>query len=401
MAQNTDNPVFKTKVECPVCKNINGIDTIKVGAYTEEGRDTDFCPKKRIWKNPSYQRYSPLLFFMATCPECYFTREFNSKYKDWKNDAAFRDYRLKTQKEKHLQELRDEDGVIRFLGSSLDAEKYPFATAVNRILLGIYDEKFNLKRSNLDLGRYFLRIAWLFRENSEDSGDKSGQLAGHAMKIEDIILKLGHMYEQVRREVDSFKKSGNDFLSDALFPDGDEKAKLSEHYSEGLNDLNAGLDKFKAGVVNLKASLPVSSEVMTSYASSSSPIDHPFGAYKTYREFLKELKSKWPEAPISEHEALNQAAKYYMAAYETGNEISAGNQAIQAVYLIAELSRRVGRHEEAKQYFNTAIKLAQEYILQNKGDRSRTALARKIMELALEQGKLNLKTIEQGADEPA
>lgn len=401
MAQKSDNPIFKTKVECPVCKNINAIDTIKVGAYTEEGRDTDFYPKKRIWKNPSYQRYNPLLFFMATCPECFYTREFNSKFKDWKNDTAFRNYRLKTQKEKHLMELKDRDGIIRLLGGSLNAEKYPFPTAVNKILLGIYDEKFNLKASNLDLGRYFLRIAWLFRENSEDSSEESGQLAGYAMKIEDIILRMGHQYEQVRQEIEAFKKSANEFLSDALFPEGDMKSIINEHYSDGLNDLNTALEKFKSGVVNLKASLPISGEVMTSYSDSSSPIDHPFGEYKTYRDFLRELKNRWPEAPISEHEALHHAVQYYKAAYETGNEISVGNQAIQAVYLIAELSRRVGCNEEAKQYFNTSIKLAQEYIHQNKGDKSRTALARKIFELAMEQGKLNLKTIEQRVDEPA
>ena len=98
---------------------------------------------------------------------------------------------------------------------------------------------------------------------------------------------------------------------------------------------------------------------------------------------------------------MSYAAEYYKSAYEEGKEISAGNQAIQAVYLIAELSRRVGKNKEARGYFNSSIKLAMEYIHANKGDRSRTALANKVLELAKEQGKMNLKALEQKVNEPA
>ena len=74
---SNESPLFLTKVECPVCKTINEFETIKVGAYVEEDHDTDFCPKGRRWHNPKYAIYNPLLFFMATCENCYYTREFN------------------------------------------------------------------------------------------------------------------------------------------------------------------------------------------------------------------------------------------------------------------------------------------------------------------------------------
>ena len=287
------------------------------------------------------------------------------------------------------------------MGDNLNMEKHPFPTAVNKILLGIYDEKFNTKYSNLDLGRFFLRIAWLFRENSGDSDSEGNQLSRHAMRIEDIILKLGRLYERIREEITVFEKSSKDFLSDPLFPENDKKATLTENYSEALSRFGIVLEEYKGAVVILKSSITVGSEAMSSYSSSVAPLDRPFGKYSSYKEFLCALKAKWPEVPVSEQEAMNHAAGYYKAAYEKGNEISAGNQAIQAVYLIAELSRRIKKHEEAKRYFNTSIKLAQEYIRQNKGDKSRTALAHKVLELALEQGKSNLRALDQKTHVPA
>ena len=45
--------------------------------------------------------------------------------------------------------------------------------------------------------------------------------------------------------------------------------------------------------------------------------------------------------------------EYYKKAFADGRNISPGNQQIQASYLIAELSRRIGDYDEAKQYFTS------------------------------------------------
>jgi uncharacterized protein (DUF2225 family) len=399
--KSNDSPVYLSQWECPVCGGKNEHKTLRMGAYMEEGRDTDFCPKKRTWKNPNYQKYNPLLFFMATCAGCHFTKEFTTKFKDWKNDMGFKGYKQKPLKEKHQNELKRKKNIIKLLGENLDDDKYPFQTAVNKLLLGIYDEKFNMKFSNLDLGRYFLRIGWLFRENSDTDNLTGNLLASHAMKIEDLIYRLGSQYEQVNSNTKELQTSITNFLNDSSFPDGDHRATLMDQYNKALEEMKVALEHQKSAVVAFKGSLGISGEVLNVHTDSASPLDQPFMSYDSYRNFLREAKSMWEEVPLSEQEALNSAAKYYKNAYEEGNEISKGNQAIQAVYLIAELSRRIGKNEEAKGYFNTAIKLAQEYIHQNKGDKSRTALARKIFEMAMEQGKLNLQEVEQTSNEPA
>lgn len=63
----TESPFLLFRVECPICKQLNEFETIRVGAYAEEGRDTDFCPANVKWRFPRYQGYNPLVFFIATC----------------------------------------------------------------------------------------------------------------------------------------------------------------------------------------------------------------------------------------------------------------------------------------------------------------------------------------------
>ena len=82
--------------------------------------------------------------------------------------------------------------------------------------------------------------------------------------------------------------------------------------------------------------------------------------------------------------------KYYKQSFEQSRDISPGNQQIQAAYLIGELFRRVGDHEEGKKYFNLAIRVGQDFVNKNRDDVNKTALARRILQLAIEQGKLNL-----------
>ncbi|MFQ6003463.1 MAG: DUF2225 domain-containing protein, partial [Candidatus Zixiibacteriota bacterium] len=163
-----NSPFFMTKVECPVCAQINEFENIKAEAYTETKRDTDFCPRGIIWANPEYQKVNPLLYFMATCPNCFYTHEFNRSFKEWKKDTFFVAHRLGSIRERHKYELRQKESVINRLGEALDPRGHPFESAVIKLLLGIYDEKITEEFNPLDLGRYYLRIAWLYRENQKE-----------------------------------------------------------------------------------------------------------------------------------------------------------------------------------------------------------------------------------------
>ena len=50
-----DSPFVHSRVECPICKTLNEFETVKVGAYVENSRDTDFSPTGIKWRSPKYQ----------------------------------------------------------------------------------------------------------------------------------------------------------------------------------------------------------------------------------------------------------------------------------------------------------------------------------------------------------
>ncbi len=394
MAQ--ESPFFLTKVECPVCKTINEFENIRVGSYVEEEHDTDFCPVGRQWRNPKYEIYNPLLFFMATCENCFYTREFNQSYKDWKNDVAFKTYRLKTVRSRHLEALAVDGSVLKMLGESRDAQTNPFATAVSKFLLGIYDELLLEHPRKLDIGRFFLRIAWLYREHYGTETVVLNEGAHFAHDIEKAYAKLKQARDYFNLNVESLSKLVEEAFSEDSGPGPADSQFLAVHdgFREQLERLRGLHGEVNDAVNEMSHTVHTNSKLRLDSPSISAGGSVAYAHFASFEDFIREVKARWEYAPLSEQEALLYAIEFYKSALEEGHEIQPGNQQIQALYLIAELSRRIGRNKEAKLYFNNTIKAGQQYIFDNRGDQTRTALARKVLDLAVAQGKKNLSATE-------
>jgi uncharacterized protein (DUF2225 family) len=385
-----DSPFLLFKVECPICKTINEFEMIRVGAYSEEGRDTDFCPKNIEWRSPRYQAYNPLAFFTATCSNCYYTREFTNSFKDWKNDNSFRAYRLKQVKNKHLEQLSTADSVVKMMGDAIDLHGHPNESAILKLLLAIYDEHLADHANKLDLGRLYLRIGWVFRGMTTGEDPRQQHLHGLMYELDNKYGMLSQTVSAAETETGTFAEYiKSHFASDQIAAElRSRMLAFEDRYSELITGLNSCLG-------NAQAKLSEVNDLIGEYRAAivgggDGSTTREFGDYPSFEALLLSVKKSWPQVVTNEREALEFAIENYKAAFVSGRDISPGPQQIQASYLIAELSRRVGDHDEAKQYFNSTIKNGQEFIYQNRNDRSRTALARKIMELAIEQGKSNL-----------
>ncbi|MEW6412649.1 MAG: DUF2225 domain-containing protein [Candidatus Zixiibacteriota bacterium] len=390
---SNESPFFLSKVECPICKTINEYETVKVGAFYENGRDTDFCPKEIQWRYPRYQAYNPLVFFTATCSNCFYTREFSNSFKDWKNDNNFRAYRLKTVKEKHLDQLATADSIIRTMGEALNVTGHPNETAILKLHLAIFDEELAERSSNLDLGRFYLRIAWVYRDLERGENPGVQFLKGLMLEIDTQFHQMKEAISNSRARLESFSRHLlSHFESGELT--ADVKSRMfpyREKFQPGINDL-------ENLIVDSEKKIEEYSTLLNEYKAAAlgdagGDAGVAFGRYHSFTEFLLTLKSRWGGIVTNEKEAMEKAIHYYVEAFAGGRDISPGNQQIQASYLIAELSRRIGDYDQARQYFNSTIKHGQEFIYQNRKDPSRTALARKILELAIEQGKANMEAL--------
>lgn len=387
---SVDSPFLIFKIECPICKTLNEFESVRVGAYVEEGRDSDFCPRNIKWRFARYQGCNPLLFFTATCNNCAYTRELTPAYKDWKDDTNFKTYRLKTVKAKHLDQLSTADSVIRRLSEAIDPARYPNETAIIKLLLAVYDEQLADHYSRLDVGRFYLRIAWVFRDMEQGENPNQLLLTGLAQELEDSYRSLAESLAAVHQQAYAFGSTvhahaGMEQLS------ADQKGAIlasAALYDGYLNGLRSHIDQAEGSAGQIRAVLD---EYKRQQLGGSEGGSRSFGTYSSFAAFLQSVRSLWNGVVFTEQQAIEKAVLHYKEAFANGRDIAPGNQQIQAGYLIAELSRRIGDFDEAKQYFTSTIKSGQEFIHQNRNDQSRIALAKKILELAIEQGRANLQ----------
>jgi len=384
-----DSPFFLAKVECPICKTVNEFETVKVGAYIEEGRDEDFCPRNIKWRYPRYQAYNPLAFFAATCSHCFYSREFTNAFKDWKSDNNFRTYRLKRVKEKHLEQLAIADSIVRLIADNIDLPRYPSESAILKLHLAIFDELLNEHPVTLDLGRIYLRIGWVYRAMEDTENPSESLMKGILLEIDNRHRMLSQSVSESRDNLDILASQiTKHFDNEDLTPDIRARmVPFREQFQTQLDQLN----KAVGSTYELQQALmKLLSEYQSATLGSEAGGEGSFGGKVSFAGFLMDLKGRWDGIVVNEREALEKAVFNYKQAFADGRSIAVGTQQIQASYLIAELSRRIGDYDGAREYFNSTIKHGQEFIYNNRGDRSRTVLPRKILELAIEQGRINL-----------
>ena len=382
-----DSPFFYTRVECPVCKALNEFETIKVGAYVESGRDADFCPTGIKWRFPRYQEYNPLVFFTATCPSCLYSRELNTNFKDWKNDNNFKTYKLKTIKDKHLEQLSHSDSVLKQLGAGIDLARRPNESAIIKLHLAIFDELLSERFSQLDLGRWYLRIAWIYRDLGRFENPNAGVLKSTMMEIESKYNQLCQTIESIKEQSAVFKRHLEaQFETDKV--SAEIKSKMIPYkapLAEKISSLNSSVE---SSVQQIKLIEKVLEEYKTAtLGSDESAGGIDAGDSSAFSDYMFPLKKKWDCIAANEHQALEKAVEYYKKAFEESTDVATGNQQIQVSYLIAELSRRIELYDQAKEFFASTIKHGQEFIYRHREDKAQTALARKILELAIDQNK--------------
>jgi uncharacterized protein (DUF2225 family) len=386
-----DSPFLLLKIECPVCKTLNEFESVKVGAYIEGGRDSDFCPIDITWRHSRYQAYHPLVFFTGTCSNCFYTRELTQSFKEWKSDNQYRTYRLKTIKDKHLDEIASADSWVKMAGQAIDTSRFPNESGILRLILAIYDETLGEHFSKLDVGRFYLRIAWLFRVLELGENPNLSFAKGLLSEVDKKYQSLKGSVASCREELAVFSRHLNKHI-EAEEISADLRARMNPFQER----FSANLEQYDEQFKMLSQHMAETEKLIADYRSavhggSESSSGGSFNQSGSFVDFLIDLKRHWNGVVVSEREALIEAVSCYKEAFSEARDIQPGNQQLQASYLIAELSRRIGDYESAKQYFNTTIKAGQDFVYRNRQDQARTALARKILELAIEQGRATME----------
>jgi len=161
MAKET--PFVPVKVKCPFCAMESTQRYIKSRMYKEEGIEEDSHVTVYAWENPEFAMVRPNFYHIWHCPTCHFCDEKEVFRGEDKSGG-----KLEMIKEKLLIHSRMPGSLVANMGEHINFDKdvYQVDSAIMAHLLAIHEQELlslNMRQYS-KLARFYLRLAWLYRE---------------------------------------------------------------------------------------------------------------------------------------------------------------------------------------------------------------------------------------------
>lgn len=186
-APESPNPFISKEVVCPVCQKKSTQRRVKAHLFAEKSRDVDFRPLAYQRAKPGLEHIHPLVHYLWHCPHCQYTA----------SPGAYEDpvKALPLGLGKYRAALAEPPGpekapgrVWERLTAGLDAPDLDFVLGIKLHLLAIFQlllvQGHTGVRDSLNLGRYYLRLSWLFRELDEQASLQAQAQQARAMLAE-------------------------------------------------------------------------------------------------------------------------------------------------------------------------------------------------------------------------
>lgn len=164
------DPFLRRQVPCPICEHPVEQLGLKTNLFRAEHKDLDLRPYSYRWEQENLAHYHPPFFYVWYCPKCYFAA--GRKYYEDPLKGCF--LTMRKLKETILTKYKTDPAakkIINKLTEGVAPDAFCFKQAFQLHLLAIYwAELFPelAKRDAMNLARYYLRVAWLFRDLSEN-----------------------------------------------------------------------------------------------------------------------------------------------------------------------------------------------------------------------------------------
>lgn len=172
-----DSPFVPVKIRCPFCGIESTQRYIKSKAFQAEVIEEDSHVAVYNWENPEFAMVRPNFYHIWHCPSCHFCDE-----KEVFRGEDSSKGKLELIKEKLLIHSRMPNSIISNLGAMINFNQdvYHVDSAILAHILAIYGQELlslNMRQFP-KLARYYLRLAWLYREKRtlsiEDENVPSG-----------------------------------------------------------------------------------------------------------------------------------------------------------------------------------------------------------------------------------
>jgi len=189
-------PLFtEESVICKMCGKSSTQKKVKSHLFVERDLDIDLRPKTITWTVNANESTNPAHFFMYTCPHCFFTAS-SVVFENPLRSINIPVTRFKSDFQNALDANPGMRTVLDELTKSIDSGSVNPFEAIRLHLLAIFhlqivDEV--ERRDSLNLGRYSLRLAWLY----EDLGENADLNAIFGPQLEAFFKVLSVQWPEV------------------------------------------------------------------------------------------------------------------------------------------------------------------------------------------------------------
>lgn len=193
------SPFVAVRVVCPVCERESHQHYIKSKIYQPVEIERDHHVVSYKWNDEAHSHIRPENYFIWHCPHCHFTDEIDV-FRD-KIDRVWKG-RLDFVKDKIVQAGRSDEAFLNFVGTNLktDSELISNEAAILRHLMACNIQEAFLTPNNRlphKLSRFYLRLAWLFRERAAFGSTNCDELPNGYITLEEYLRKLQELWPEM------------------------------------------------------------------------------------------------------------------------------------------------------------------------------------------------------------
>jgi diguanylate cyclase (GGDEF)-like protein len=167
------------KIICPVCQSEADFHRLKRDMARAVKTAGDGYPLVYKWQKPGFDSVDPKQFFMAACSKCGFAGELDDS--DYRQAGKEPDAYRKDFEENCLKQFKDGAAAGRGAAQSLlkrVADSDALLSVIAQVHLGILSQCSRKQLSPGPVARYYLRIAWLFRDQERFYPDSDLEAIG-------------------------------------------------------------------------------------------------------------------------------------------------------------------------------------------------------------------------------
>ena len=346
MSDTLLSPFLDRPITCPACGKSALQPHFRLRLFLPGKKESDGHILEYKWMAEGTRSVHPPYFFISLCPHCNFANiqeEYDAPSENRLTPSLIRAFKSAPAEKR---------AIIEFLAHHTNYPDNDFQTAVNLHLLAAYihmlppGDAIDWRNA----ARIILRLAWLFRENNasnvpivqnvnstestepQDPQEEEVDETHQALEaFEKSFIKMKEDWTALRRVLAQQVLKSRQNGSNDKAPVKNQFVTHQAVLARFIEDADAELGRLKTTIVPLHIAVIPKSESM---------VDGGFFTFDNYEAFLRQLKVYWPQAPLTEMEAIRLSITYFKEAVSSDPAFDSHRAYTSAINLIIDLLTR-------------------------------------------------------------